>query len=214
VQTGKWLWTYRREVPSNRFQVKGVSNPLVVKDTVFVGFSDGTLVKVNAEDGGLLAVKKLSKDKEPFTDVDTDPLLVDGMLLVASFGNGLKALNPDSLEEIWHHQAKGVSSVCTRSGVVYFTTANSKVCSLRVKDGSPVWRFNAKKGNLSRPVLAGDWLLVSSSEQSLLVLDGRDGHLLQIFNPGKGSSSPPLVAGPRVFWISNGQILYALGLYS
>ena len=84
---------------------------------------------------------------------------MDGKLLVASFGGGLKALNPDTLDEIWHHPAQGVSSVCVRSGVVFFTTADSRICSLRLKDGTPIWRYNAKKGNLSKPVLAGDWLL-------------------------------------------------------
>jgi hypothetical protein len=46
----------------------------------------------------------------------------------------------------------------------------------------------------------------------LLVLDRSDGHLLQVFNPGKGSVAPPAVGGGRIYWISNGQVLYCMDL--
>jgi len=213
AMTGEWRWNYRREVPSGRFQVKGVATPLVVDQAVYAGFSDGYLAKLSLEDGAVLAVRKLSDKGDRFTDVDTDPLLAgDDLLLVGPFSRGVVALDPAGLKERWTHKARGVSTMVQRDDLIYYSTADSKIEALRIDTVKPVWRFDAKKGALSKPVLAGDWLLVSSSEHSLLVLDRRDGKLLQIFNPGKGSGAAPTISGNRVYWISNGQTLYCMGI--
>mgnify|MGYP006277948489 CR=1 FL=1 len=216
--SGERRWGYSREVPSGRFQVKGVARPLVVDGAVFMGFSDGSLAKLSLADGSVLAVRKLAQRDARFTDVDGDPLLVaDDLLLVGTFSEGVLGLDPADLSQRWQHEAAGASGFARSGEQVYFSTANSKVEALRLdrigSAGSALaWRFDAQQGALSRPVLAGPWLLVSSSEHSLLVLDRADGHLLQVFNPGKGSAGPPAIGSGRIYWVSNGQVLYCMDL--
>ena len=212
AQTGKWLWGYRRPVPAGRFQVRGVADPLVDGNIVYAGFSDGYLVKLSLKNGSLLTAVKLSGNDDQFGDVDTSPILLDGKLITGSFGQGVVALDPQTLNERWKYKVEGPSDLLAMDGMLYFTTANSKLVALRAADGKPVWIFSSKKGQLSRPVASGRWLLVSSEEYSLLALDRRDGKLVQIFNPGKGASAAPVVAGSRVYWASNGEILYAMSL--
>jgi outer membrane protein assembly factor BamB len=213
AMTGKWRWNYRREVPTGRFQVKGLSRPAVVGQDVFMGFSDGTLARLALADGSVKSVKRMANPADRFTDIDTEPLLVDDdLLLVGPFSRGVVALNLPDLTERWTHEAVGVSNLVLAGGMVYYTTADSKVEALRLKGLQPVWRFKVGKGALSQPVVAGNYLLVSSGEHSLLVIDRTDGKLLQVFNPGKGSGSAPTVAGDRVYWISNGQTLYCMAL--
>jgi outer membrane protein assembly factor BamB len=216
--SGERRWSYSREVPGGRFQVKGVAKPLVVDGAVFMGFSDGSLAKLSLADGSVLAVRKLAQREARFTDVDGDPLLVAAdLLLVGTFSEGVLGLDPADLSRRWQHEADGASGFARSGERVYYSTADSKVEALRLDrvgaaDSALAWRFDAQQGALSRPVLAGPWLLVSSSEHSLLVLDRSDGHLLQVFNPGKGSVAPPAVGGGRIYWISNGQVLYCMDL--
>ena len=212
ANTGKWRWGYRRDVPVGRFQVKGVANPGVSGNSVYAGFSDGTLVTLSLKDGSVREVKHLAGTKDRFLDVDTDPLLVDNTLYAGSFKSGILALDPQSLKERWRYEAEGPSSPVYQDGLLYFTTANSKVVALDAKEGKPVWTFSARKGGLSRPVVADNWLLVSSEEYSLMALDRRSGALVQLFNPGKGASAAPVVAGSRIFWVSNGETLYSMEL--
>jgi outer membrane protein assembly factor BamB len=212
AQTGKWIWNYRRDVPSGRFQVKGVSRPIVLDGKVYAGFSDGFLAMLSLKDGGVLGLKKLASKDAKFTDADTDPLVVDKNLVVGSFSSGVIALDLDGLKEKWRYKAPGPSSVALAKGILYFTTANSRVVALDAKNARPLWVFKAKKGELSRPVVAGNWLLISSREYSLLVLDRATGMLVQLFNPGKGSNSAPAIHRDRLFWVSNGEILYSMGI--
>jgi outer membrane protein assembly factor BamB len=214
ANTGKWLWNYRRNVfPSGRFQVKGVANPTVVGDTVYAAFSDGHLVTLSLNDGSIKQIKKLAADNDRFTDVDTDPLVIDDILFVGSFSNGLAALDSKNLEEIWNYPVDGPSSMAYAEQTLYFTTGNSKVVALDSKSGKPRWIFSAKKGQLSRPIVWKDWLLASSNELSLIVLNRKTGRLIQVFNPGKGSNAPPTIFGNRLYWISNGETLYAMNIY-
>ncbi len=216
--SGERRWSYSRDVPSGRFQVKGVAQPLVVDGVVFMGFSDGSLAKLSLADGSVLAVRKLARREARFTDVDGDPHLVsEDLLLVGTFSDGVLGLDPADLSQRWQHEADGASGFVRSGDWVYYSTADSKVEALRLDrigatDSVLAWRFDAKQGALSRPVQAGPWLLVSSSEHSLLVLDRSDGNLLQVFNPGKGSAAPPAVGSGRIYWVSNGQILYCMDL--
>jgi outer membrane protein assembly factor BamB len=212
LQTGAWRWSYRREVPSGRFQVKGCPTPLVVGENAYIGFSDGYLVKLSLADGSLLAARKLTEQGARFTDVDGDPLLMDDTLVVGVFGRGLVGLELEELQERWVVLVDGPSTPAERDGVLYYSTGDSRVEALRAKESRPLWRFDAGKGNLTAPVVAGPWLLFTSSEQSLIVLERSSGRLLQVFNPGKGSFSRPTVAGNRVYWISDGQILYSMSV--
>ena len=212
AQTGVFVWTYRRDVPTDRFQVKGVSSPTVVGDRVYVGFSDGFLVMVSLHDGSLQASRKLSEQGDRFTDVDTTPLLLDKLLYAGSFGSGVFALDPESLEVKWRYKAEGPSSFALRDGTLYFSTAASALVALDARSGKEQWVFKTRKGQVSQPVVSDLWLFASSSEYSLLVLDRKTGQLIQMMNPGKGSNAAPLVDDERLYWTSNGQILYAMRL--
>ncbi|HOX44682.1 MAG TPA: PQQ-binding-like beta-propeller repeat protein [Myxococcota bacterium] len=212
LQTGAWRWAYRRDVPAGRFQIKGSPSPLVLGDHVYLGFSDGYLVKLALADGSVLAARKLSEQSARFTDVDSDPVLVGDSLIVGVFGRGVIGLDPEDLKERWVHEADGPSSFAERNGVLFYSTGDSKVEALNVRDNKVLWRFDAKSGSLTAPIAVGPWLLVTSSEQSLMVLDQSSGQLLQVFNPGKGSFSRPSVQGTRAYWVSNGQTLYAMSV--
>jgi outer membrane protein assembly factor BamB len=212
ANTGKWRWGYRRDVPVGKFQIKGVANPAVFENTVYAGFSDGALVSLSLKDGSPREVHHLAGKKDRFWDVDTDPLLLDETLYAASFSSGVMALDPNTLKERWKFEAEGPSTLVHRDGLLYFTTADAKVVALDARRGKPAWTFSARKGGLSRPAVADQWLLVSSEEYSLMALDRHSGDLVQLFNPGKGASAAPAVSGSRVFWVSNGETLYSMEL--
>ncbi|RME29186.1 MAG: hypothetical protein D6806_01770 [Deltaproteobacteria bacterium] len=80
---------------------------------------------------------------------------------------------------------------------------------MRSGSGTRVWAVRPRQeGLLSAPVKAGKWLLISSEDVSLIVVDSTNGEIRQVFDPGKGSSAPAAVVGNRVFWVSNGETIF------
>jgi outer membrane protein assembly factor BamB len=160
----------------------------------------------------LLASQKIVDNDDKFTDVDTDPLLVKDDLLIGASSRGVVALDSKDLQKKWIHTVDGISFMELNSGILYYTTYNAKVEALQLDTREVIWRYNGGRGSLGKPVIAGRWLIASSSEHSLLVLDRSSGTLVQVFDPGKGGVSTPTLRDDRVYWVSNGQVLYCMTL--
>jgi outer membrane protein assembly factor BamB len=214
VASGAWKWAYKRDVPVGRFKVVGTSNPLVDGERLALGFADGNVVLLNRADGNPITLRNLAKSGDRFTDVDSEPVLLGGSLIVSSFSSGLFGLDPATLEEKWSLPLIGASSPAVHGSMLYISDGGSRVLAIDLASGKPVirWVFKSEKGDLSRPVVAGRWLLVSSSVYSLIVLERASGKVVQVFNPGKGATSAPTVAGNRLFWVSNGETLYCMDI--
>jgi outer membrane protein assembly factor BamB len=90
--TGKILWSYKRAV-SYTTTLHGVSNPLLYKNHVIVGFADGYVGALSIEDGTIKWEERLTTATK-FVDVDITPVLFNKKIYIASFAGDLKVLDP------------------------------------------------------------------------------------------------------------------------
>ena len=82
-------------------------------------------------------------------------------------------------------------------------------------DGHVLWRQGlAEAGDLTHPMVVGNYLVFSGSRAGLFVVDRGNGELLEIFNPGQGVCAPPTFdpTTHRLYVLSNSGSLYALNL--
>jgi outer membrane protein assembly factor BamB len=207
---GTWVWQYRRDPPSG-FTVRGASAPRVDQGTAYVGFSDGFVVALKVEDGGVLWEKALSGTGTEFLDVDTTPALDSaGRLYVASYKNGLYALEADTGAVLWNNGVAGLTNVLAR-GEVVFASGDGRVDAYLGETGRLIWSLPLKDRTALAPVLARGMLLVPD-ERALLFVDPTTGQSRLAWNPGAGITAPPFVVGSRVYVLSNKAYLYALDL--
>lgn len=92
AETGKVLWAYKRSVPFLT-TLQRVSRPIVLKNKIFVGFADGYVASFGLEEGLLLWESKVV-DGAKFIDVDTQPLVFNGKIVVGAQTGHLTVLNP------------------------------------------------------------------------------------------------------------------------
>ncbi len=79
--------------------------------------------------------------------------------------------------------------------------------------GHVLWRQGlSRAGDPSRPVIDGNYLILSTATTGLYVVDKRTGQLYESWNPGDGITAAPTVIGDRLYVISNGGVLYAMNL--
>ncbi|MBN8225958.1 PQQ-binding-like beta-propeller repeat protein [Corallococcus macrosporus] len=207
---GTWVWQYRRDPPSG-FTIRGASAPKVDQGTAYVGFSDGFLVALKLEDGGVVWEKSLSGAGTEFLDVDTTPAIDSaGRLYVASYKNGLYALEADTGAVIWNTSVGGLTSLLSR-GEVVFATGDGRVDAYLGETGKLIWSLPLKDRTALAPVLARGMLLVPN-ERALLFVDPTTGKTRLSWNPGTGISAPPFVVGSRVYVLSNNAYLYSLDM--
>lgn len=207
---GTWVWQYRRDPPSG-FTIRGASAPRVDQGTAYIGFSDGFVVALKVDDGGVVWEKALSGSGTEFLDVDTTPAIDSaGRLYVASYKNGLYALEADSGAVIWNTSVGGLTSLLSR-GEVVFASGDGRVDAYLGETGKLIWSLRLKDRTALAPVLARGMLLIPN-ERALLFVDPTTGKTRLSWNPGVGISAPPFVVGSRVYVLSNNAYLYSLDM--
>jgi outer membrane protein assembly factor BamB len=209
-ESGRWAWQYRRDPPSG-FTIHGTSTPLVKDDTVYLGFSDGYLVALDAQGGTAKWEKSLAGGASEFLDVDTTPVVDEaGRLFVASYQGGLYALEAATGEVDWSSTVVGVTSLLAR-GEILFAAGDGRVDAYLADTGRLLWSLNLGERAGRTPVLARGMLLVPN-QRALLFVDPRTGQSRLAWNPGDGITAAPRIMGSTAYVLSNNGYLYALRL--
>ncbi|HZH02560.1 MAG TPA: PQQ-binding-like beta-propeller repeat protein, partial [Myxococcaceae bacterium] len=210
ASSGTWKWQYRRDPPAG-FTVRGMSTPRVKDGLVYAGFSDGSVVALKAEDGAVRWERVLSSSGSEFLDADGGPVLDDeGQLYVASYRDGIYALDAASGEVRWHTPRDGVTSLVRRPGVIY-AAGERGVGAFLQDSGRQVWTLPLGESAARLPVPSHKMLVVPIN-QALLFVDPLRGKTELAWDPGAGVSAPPAPWGRRLYVLSNTGFLYALKL--
>ena len=204
---GKWAWQYRRTPPAG-FILRGASTPVVRDGVVYLGFSDGHAAALDAKTGSALWDRVLSTGTQ-FIDVSSTPGFDSaGHLVVASYKDGLFALDPKTGDTVWQSSASGLAYVLVR-GRVIFAAGEDRIGAYSSESGRSIWVTQLPDRAGQQPAFASGLLLVPTGK-ALLFLDPVSGKILRRFDPGKGVTATPGVYGPDALVLSNLGFLYGL----
>ncbi len=210
AQSGKWLWQYRRDLP-NGFMVQGASTPAVSMGTLYAGFSDGAVVALDPESGIVKWERALSNDGREFLDVDTTPVVDDqGRVFVASYKDGIYALNGENGEVLWNTATAGITGAIGRGDVV-FASGDRGLTAVLADDGKVLWGLPLEKKSAQPPAFVRG-MIVMPVNNSLMFVDPSNGRPRLEWDPGQGVSATPVYADQHLYVLSNNGYLYALRL--
>lgn len=218
LSNGVWKWQYKRDLPSG-FSVRGASRPVVKNGLVYAGFADGVVAAIGLNDGVARFETKITRSSgQQFLDVDTPPVLDElGNLYVASYKDGVAAIDAKNGNPKWFSKVEGVTSLQPR-GDVLFTAGSGKVGAVLAADGHPLWSLElsekgGKKGSNAgqAPLVTKSYLVVPTST-GLVFVDPMTGSAKSSWNPGRGVTATPARLGSRLYVLANTGDLFALHL--
>ncbi len=224
LNTGKWVWQYRRDAPSG-FTVRGTSRPVVSDGLVYMGFADGWLVALGADDGVLRWERRLTlSGGNQFLDVDSTPVVDDlGHVFAASYRDGVYALNAQTGDILWTAARPGLTSLLLR-GDVLFATGDGSLSAIETKQGRLLWSLDlsdrtskGRTNNAGQAAMQTRQAIVVPTSSLLAFVDPSTGQVLEAWNPGKGITATPtkyqsVRHGTRLYVLSNLGTVYALHL--
>ena len=194
--------------------VFGSASAAVAAGTVVAGFSSGELNAYRYENGrqvwqDTLSRTSISTSVAALSDIDADPVIDGGQVFAIGKGGRMVALELNSGQRQWEQNIAGISTPWVAGEWVFVVTDEAKLVALHRNSGRVRWinqlpRWDNPKGKkgpifYSGPVLAGDRLIVASSQGTLINVNPDNGSFQTQTNIGSGVSLQPVVAGSTLY---------------
>ncbi len=208
--TGKQLWLYSRPDTSS-LSIRGGSRPAYRAGTIYVGFSDGSVVALLAKTGILKWEKQLNRNKK-FRDLDSNPIIENDYLYLIGFDDAIYCLRAATGEQVWRSDRGGYGTPLILGDKLFYATSTNELAALNKANGEKLWSYPLHEGIATSPALYKGLLVFGESNGSLVFLETTKGKSIASFEPGRGVFSPILAdeKNSNVYFISNESNLYSI----
>ena len=198
--------------------VFGVAAPAIAQATVVSGYSSGDLVAYRYENGRTLWGDALSRTSvntsvSTLSDIDADPVIDGGRVFAIGQGGRMVSLELVTGQRIWELNIAGISTPWVAGEWVFVVTDEAKLLCVSRATGKVRWvsqlqryrKNKSKNGPVSwtGPVLAGERLILASSEGDLAYVSPADGKVAGTQNIGAPVFLSPVVANSTLYILDN-----------
>ena len=212
---GSLLWTHNGIEES--IGILGGASPAVASNTVVVPYSSGEIYALNATDGTYLWNESLSNrvSGDPYSalvDVEASPVVVGDVIYAVNHNGQMTTFNLESGRRLWERQLSSTAMPWVAGNMVFLMTDDNQLVALHRLDGKVRWLLDfgtraiddaEEAATWTGPVLAGDRLLVVSSEGYVASVSPYTGKRLNLIKIEGGLSVPPVVAGDTVYFLTD-----------
>jgi outer membrane protein assembly factor BamB len=198
--------------------VFGIATPAVAQGTVIAGYSSGELSAYRYENGqevwqDALARTSISTAVATLSDVDADPVIDQGRVFAVGLGGRMVSLELVTGQRLWELNVAGIATPWVAGEWLFVVTDEAKLLCVSRINGKVRWssqlpRYRKKKDKSGPifwqgPVLAGNRLVLTSTNGDLLYASPTDGSVLSKSDLDSPAFLPPVVAGGMVFVLDN-----------
>ncbi len=196
--SGKFAWKYAASGSI-------ATTPVFADNTVAFGATDGVVYAVEARSGRLVWTVPTG------AKIFSSPAVEFGHLFIGSDDRHLYAIHMGGGRQAWRYQADG--PVRTRpllhENMIFFACQVGMVYALSLNRDTR-WRFRARRGILSSPVVGEGLVFVGSLDWNFYALDLRSGWAAWKYRTGGPIVSTPALWESLVFFGSADGYVYAL----
>jgi len=212
LDSGERLWKYNYPIPT--LTLRGSSMPAITADSVIVGISGGKLVNLELQDGlprweTTVTLPRGRSELARIADIDADPIIVAGIVYVATYNGDLAAVDAATGSVLWRRRLSVHAGLAAGPDVLYVTDSDDLVRAVTAADGADIWRQAALKyRRLTAPAVLGDLVAVGDGEGYVHWLDRRDGRLVARIEVADGpiTGRPPAAGGKLYVYGDDGPL--------
>lgn len=198
--------------------VFGVAAPAVAQGTVVAGFSSGDLNAYRYENGRTVWQEALSRTSintsvGTLSDIDAAPVIDQGRVFAIGQGGRMVSLELVTGQRLWEMNIAGIATPWVAGEWVFVVTDEAKLLCIaratgKVRWVTPLQRYRKEKSKngpvtWSGPVLAGDRLVLASSEGEMVSVGAVDGKVQSTTKVGAPVFLSPVVANSTLYVLDN-----------
>ena len=201
-ETGEVAWR-RDRAASNAIALQSDATVTAAGDDLFAGYADGNLERLDRTGKSIWCVP-LARNADRFKDVDTTPLVLGDTVYAASFGGGLFAISRAQGSVVWQQALKGISQMARTDDSLVVITGDAQLHWLAPETGETTTAFALEEVVADGLVVSNGYLMVSTSERGLYLLDSKTPWVHGRLDAGAGFSTPVAVSGSMLFALTDG----------
>lgn len=195
--------------------ILGAADPLLYKDQVIAAFSSGEIYVLNKKTGEFIwsqdfNLSKANSSDFYLNDVDATPVIKGDTLYAIGNGGLMMALDLKNGNYLWKKEIAGIVDFWAAGEFLFVINNDNKLSAVSQKTGGIKWISqlpNLKKEKKPETkfvyngvVLAGDKLVISRSDGTLLIASPFDGKIEKTEKIGKKNYHAPLVANDKIYF--------------
>lgn len=220
AETGALVWRHQAQtslVREAELRLYGAPPAIPLDDNVLLGFSDGSLVAVEAQTGEERWALQIGEGRYP--DIIAEPVPWEADVYASAYFEPFVAIDRASRTIRWRAEGVGASfGVQVDDGLdattLYHPGTDGRLRAFSALTGAERWVWSSgSTGALTAPVLTPVGLFVGTSDGTIHLVDDETGRQLWKFQPEYqlvGMSASPVAAGRQLLFVTNAGYLYSL----
>lgn len=212
---GAVAWTVNLDMPA--LSLRGESAPSVAFGAAIVGGDNGRVSAVLMKQGQLIWQQRISQatgttEIDRLSDVDTTPVIVNGVVYALAYNGNLTALDLRSGQIMWKRELGSVSDFIVDANRIFLVDQNDRVVALNADGGVTLWtQSDLLHRNLTSPALYNGYLVVGDSEGYMHWINTDDGRFVaQQKVDSSGFQTDPVVASDKLLIQAKDGTLYSI----
>jgi outer membrane protein assembly factor BamB len=220
---GTKQWSY--QATNAQTTVLGLPSAAYADGLVIAGFGSGDLVALRAASGSVSWTDSLASVRGRNSLVDLSaitglPVVQDGRVYAVGLGGLMVSIDLRSGRRLWEREVASAETPWLAGDWLFVLATDGHLAAITRADGTVAWvsqlpRFEDEEDQKhpirwTGPVLAGNRLIVASSNAKLLAVSPTDGKTLTDQEIPGAAPLAPSVAGGTVFLVTNDATLLAL----
>ncbi|AFX98600.1 PQQ enzyme repeat family protein [Candidatus Endolissoclinum faulkneri L2] len=218
---GSRIWEHQGITEVARL-LGGSAAPAVCGSTVLIPYSSGQLFALRVETGNVVWFENLSSVRafnaiSRLADIYASPVIDNNVAFVISHAGRMLAIDMRSGQRIWERAIGSTAMPWVVGDYIFVVSLSGEVLAMNKIDGRIRWvqtlpRFKNIEDQKDPiryvgPVMAGDNLLVGSSDGFLYLISQYTGQQVKKITIGDPIYVSPIVAGGKIYILdNNGQI--------
>jgi len=212
---GAVKWTVNLDMPA--LSLRGESAPAPAFGAAIVGGDNGRVSAIMLKEGQMIWQQRISQatgatEIDRLSDVDTTPVVVNGVVYTLAYNGNLTALDLRSGQIMWKRELGSVNDFIVDGNRIYLVDQNDRVLALTTDGGVTLWtNSDLLHRNLTSPALYNGSIVVGDSEGYMHWINPEDGRFVaQQKVDSSGLLTEPVVADGKLLIQAKDGTLYAI----
>lgn len=213
--SGVVKWTVNLDMPA--LSLRGESAPAVAYGAAIVGGDNGRVSAVLMQQGQMIWQQRISQatgstEIDRLSDVDTTPVIVNGVVYALAYNGNLTALDLRSGQIMWKRELGSVNDFIVDGDRIYIVDQNDRLLALTTDGGVTLWtQSDLLHRLLTSPALYNGSLVVGDAEGYMHWINPEDGRFVaQQKVDGAGFLTDPVVADGKLLIQAKDGTVYAI----